>query len=131
MIKRIVVGSRRSRLALAQTRHVMDQLRQKAADNGITLEYELREMVTKGDKILDVTLSKVGGKGLFVKEIEQALLAGDIDLAVHSMKDLPAILPDGLVLGAVPPREDPRDVLVSRSGRSLSELPAGSVIGTS
>lgn len=131
MIKRIVVGSRRSRLALAQTRHVMEQLRQKAADNGITLEYELREMVTKGDKILDVTLSKVGGKGLFVKEIEQALLAGDIDLAVHSMKDLPAILPDGLVLGAVPPREDPRDVLVSRSGRSLSELPAGSVIGTS
>lgn len=131
MKRRIVVGSRRSKLALAQTRQVTERLGQLAAGAGVPVEFEIREMVTKGDKILDVTLSKVGGKGLFVKEIEQALLSGEIDLAVHSMKDLPAVLPDGLVLGAVPEREDPRDVLIARDGSKLAELPAGSVIGTS
>lgn len=131
MKRRIVVGSRRSRLALAQTRQVMELLQRRAREAGISLEFDVREMVTKGDKILDVTLSKVGGKGLFVKEIEQALLSGEIDVAVHSMKDVPASLPDGLLIGAVPAREDPRDVLVSRDNRKLAELPAGSVVGTS
>jgi hydroxymethylbilane synthase len=125
------VGSRRSKLALAQTRQVLESWQRRAGEAGVRLEFELREIVTKGDKILDVTLSKVGGKGLFVKEIEQALLDREIDVAVHSMKDVPAELPDGLVLGAVPEREDPRDVIVVKDGRTLAELPAGSVIGTS
>jgi len=129
--RRIVVGSRRSKLALAQTRQVLESWQRRAGEAGVRLEFELREIVTKGDKILDVTLSKVGGKGLFVKEIEQALLDREIDVAVHSMKDVPAELPDGLVLGAVPEREDPRDVIVVKDGRTLAELPAGSVIGTS
>lgn len=131
MKRRIVVGSRRSKLALAQTRQVLESWQRRAGEAGVRLEFELREIVTKGDKILDVTLSKVGGKGLFVKEIEQALLDREIDVAVHSMKDVPAELPDGLVLGAVPEREDPRDVIVVKDGRTLAELPAGSVIGTS
>lgn len=87
--------------------------------------------MTKGDVILDVTLSKVGGKGLFVKEIEQSLLDRRIDLAVHSMKDVPSELQDGLVIGAVPKRVDPRDVLISRDGRTLDELPEGALVGTS
>jgi len=87
--------------------------------------------VTKGDVILDVTLSKVGGKGLFVKEIEQSLLDRRTDLAVHSMKDVPSELQDGLVIGAVPKRVDPRDVLISREGRTLDELPPGALVGTS
>jgi len=131
MKKRIVVGSRRSRLALAQTRQVLQRWRRRAEEAGVALEFDVREIVTKGDKIVDVSLSKVGGKGLFVKEIEQALLAGEIDVAVHSMKDVPAELPAGLVIGAVPEREDPRDALVSRGGLKLAELPAGSVVGTS
>ncbi len=87
--------------------------------------------MTKGDVILDVTLSKVGGKGLFVKEIEQSLLDRRTDLAVHSMKDVPSELQDGLVIGAVPKRVDPRDVLISREGRTLDELPPGALVGTS
>jgi hydroxymethylbilane synthase len=80
---------------------------------------------------LDVTLSKVGGKGLFVKEIEQAMLDSEIDLAVHSLKDMPSELPDGLVIGGIPEREDPRDALISTGGRALRDLPAGAVVGTS
>jgi hydroxymethylbilane synthase len=95
------------------------------------LSIELERIVTKGDKVLDVTLSKVGGKGLFVKEIEQALLDGQIDLAVHSLKDMPAELPKGLVIGCVPEREDARDCLLSRDGLTLEELPTGSIVGTS
>ena len=85
---------------------------------------------TKGDKILDVPLAKVGGKGLFVKEIEQALLEGRIDLAVHSMKDMPAEIPEGLCIGAIPQREDPADVLVSRENLDFLNLKRGAVIGT-
>jgi len=92
---------------------------------------ELQVIKTTGDKILDVPLAKVGGKGLFVKEIEDALLSRTVDLAVHSMKDVPAELPDGLVIGAVPLREDPRDVLIAREGKSLLELPVGARVGTS
>jgi hydroxymethylbilane synthase len=95
------------------------------------LQIELESIKTTGDKIQDVPLAKVGGKGLFVKEIEEALLAGEVDLAVHSMKDVPSILPDGLVIGVILRREDPRDVLISPNVRKLSELTAGSRVGTS
>lgn len=114
-------------LALQQSTHVKESL--EALWPG--LRVELRIIRTTGDKILDVPLAKVGGKGLFVKEIEDALLAGEVDLAVHSMKDVPAELPDGLSIGAVPLREDPRDVLVLHSGKGLSDLPDGARAGTS
>jgi hydroxymethylbilane synthase len=95
------------------------------------LRADLVPIKTSGDKLLDVSLAKVGGKGLFVKEIEEALLTGRVDIAVHSMKDLPAELAPGLVLAAVPEREDPRDVLISRHGETFAELPAGARVGTS
>ncbi|WAA13941.1 hydroxymethylbilane synthase [Fervidibacillus halotolerans] len=126
-MRKIIVGTRRSKLARTQTKWVIEKLKQI----GAPFQFEIKEIVTKGDQILNVTLSKVGGKGLFVKEIEHALLNKEIDFAVHSMKDMPAILPEGLVIGAVPEREDPRDVLITKSGQSLDELPKGSVIGTS
>ena len=126
-MRKIIVGSRRSKLALTQSNWVIDQLK----GLGLPFEFELKEIVTKGDKILDVTLSKVGGKGLFVKEIEQAMLNGEIDMAIHSMKDMPAELPEGLTIGCVPKREDHRDVLISKNHVPLSELPAGAVVGTS
>lgn len=126
-MRKIIVGSRRSKLALTQTNWVIEQL--KALQ--LPFEFEVKEIVTKGDRILDVTLSKVGGKGLFVKEIEQAMLDGEIDMAVHSMKDMPGVLPKGLTIGCVPKREDHRDVLISNNGKKLSELPKGAVIGTS
>lgn len=126
-MRKIIIGSRRSKLALTQTNWVMEQLKKA----GAPFEFEIKEIVTKGDQILDVTLSKVGGKGLFVKEIEQAMLNQEIDMAVHSMKDMPAVLPEGLTIGCIPEREDPRDVLISKSGKKLEELPAGAVIGTS
>ena len=94
---------------------------------------EIEEVIirTRGDEILDAALHEVGGKGLFVKEIEDQLLNEDIDVAVHSLKDLPGDLPDGLRLGAVPEREEPWDVLVSRGGESIRGLPSGSRVGTS
>ena len=124
---RIRIGTRRSALALWQAHHVRDRL--QALDG--SLEIELVEVVTQGDKILDRPLAAVGGKGLFVKEIEESLLAGEVDLAVHSMKDLPALLPEGLVLGAVPEREDPRDALCSPAFRTLDALPKKAKVGTS
>lgn len=126
-MRKIIVGSRRSKLALTQTNWVIQQLKNLDAP----FEFEVKEIVTKGDKILDVTLSKVGGKGLFVKEIEQAMLDKEIDMAVHSMKDMPAILPEGLVIGSIPEREDHRDVLISTGHIPFKELKPGSVIGTS
>lgn len=126
-MRTIVVGSRRSKLALTQTNWVINQL--KAL--GAPFDFRVEEIVTKGDKILDVTLSKVGGKGLFVKEIEQAMYDKRIDIAVHSMKDMPAVLPEGLMIGSIPEREDARDVLISKGNLSLSELPSGAVVGTS
>lgn len=130
-MRKIVVGTRQSALALTQTNMVIDHLRELCSREGIEAEFEIRKIVTRGDKILDVTLSKVGGKGLFVKEIEQALLDGEIDMAVHSMKDMPWELPDGLVCGAIPQREDPRDALISARYSSLHELPEGARVGTS
>lgn len=114
-------------LAVQQSTHVKESL--EALWPG--LRVELRIIRTTGDKILDVPLAKVGGKGLFVKEIEDALLAGEVDLAVHSMKDVPAELPGGLSIGAVPLREDPRDVLILHGGKDLSDLPDGARAGTS
>lgn len=121
------VGTRRSKLALTQTNWVVDQLKGFAPE----ADFELHEIVTKGDRILDVTLSKVGGKGLFVKEIEQSLFDKETDFAVHSLKDMPAELPEGLVIGAIPKRVDPRDVLLSKDGKTLDELPQGALVGTS
>ncbi|WP_223591119.1 hydroxymethylbilane synthase [Neobacillus bataviensis] len=126
-MRKIIVGSRRSKLALTQTNWVIEQL--KKIDP--RFEFEIKEIVTKGDKILDVTLSKVGGKGLFVKEIEQAMLDKEIDMAVHSMKDMPAVLPEGLTIGCVPFREDHRDALISRDHVKLNDLKPGAIIGTS
>ncbi|RNB54369.1 hydroxymethylbilane synthase [Brevibacillus gelatini] len=121
------VGTRRSKLALTQTNWVVQKLKEIAPQ----AEFELHEIVTKGDRILDVTLSKVGGKGLFVKEIEQSLYDKETDFAVHSLKDMPAELPEGLVIGAIPKRVDPRDVLLSLDGKTLDELKEGALVGTS
>lgn len=126
-MRKIVIGSRRSNLALKQTNWVREQLEKI----GGPFEFEIKEIMTKGDRILDVTLSKVGGKGLFVKEIEQALLDGEIDMAVHSMKDVPAVLPGGLTIGSIPEREDFRDVFISNQHIGLKDLPSGAIIGTS
>jgi hydroxymethylbilane synthase len=123
----IRIATRRSPLAKWQANHVADLLR--AREPG--LDVRLHELVTKGDKILDVALARVGGKGLFVKEIEDALLAGDAEIAVHSMKDLPAVLAGGLAVGAVPEREDPRDALCSPRFRTWTALPRGARVGTS
>lgn len=126
-MRKIIIGSRQSQLALTQTNWVIDQLKKLNA----SFEFEVKKIVTKGDQILDVTLSKVGGKGLFVKEIEQAMLDKEIDMAVHSMKDMPAVLQDGLTIGSVPKRVDPRDAWISNNGKGLMEIEAGSIIGTS
>jgi hydroxymethylbilane synthase len=126
-MRKIIVGSRKSKLAITQTNWVIDQLRKL----GAPFEFEVKEIVTKGDRILDVTLSKVGGKGLFVKEIEQAMLDKEIDMAVHSMKDMPAVLPEGLTIGSIPVREDHRDVLISKGHVQLEDLKPGSIVGTS
>ncbi len=121
------IGTRRSLLAKAQTNWVVGELSRMNPE----LKIEIVEIVTTGDRILDRTLSEVPGKGVFVKEIEERMLAGDIDLAVHSMKDLPAAFPAGLGLGAVSRRVDARDVLVTRHDTPLSDLPSGAKIGTS
>lgn len=126
-MRKIVVGSRKSKLALTQTNWVIEQLKKL----GGPFEFEVKEIVTKGDKILDVTLAKVGGKGLFVKEIEHAMLGKEIDMAVHSMKDMPAVLPEGLMIGCVPFREDHRDALISKGHVPFKELKPGAVVGTS
>lgn len=126
-MRKIIIGSRRSNLAMTQTRWVIEQFKKL----NVPYEFEIKEIVTKGDKILDVTLSKVGGKGLFVKEIEQAMYDKEIDMAVHSLKDLPSEISEGLTIGAVPEREDPRDAFISNSGAKLMDLPAGAVVGTS
>jgi hydroxymethylbilane synthase len=123
----IRIATRGSKLALWQAHHISDLLR--AQYPGITVELNI--IKTKGDKILDVPLAKIGGKGLFVKEIEEALLAGEADIAVHSMKDVPAELPAGLKLGIIPEREAPTDCFLSATYPSVDALPAGARVGTS
>ena len=125
--RQLYIGTRGSALALWQAEWVKAQLLATQAE----LEVELVVIKTAGDKILDVPLAQVGGKGLFVKEIEEALLEGRADLAVHSVKDIPAELPEGLHLAVMPAREDPRDALVSRNGAGLDGLPHGARLGTS
>lgn len=124
---RIVYATRKSALALAQCRAFIETL--KSAHPG--LEAVEEQVVTTGDRIQDRPLSEVGGKGLFVKEIEEALLSGRADIAVHSIKDVPALLPEGLALPCVPPRADPRDVLVAPRHGDLASLPEGARVGTS
>lgn len=121
------IATRQSPLALWQANYVADALRARHPG----LEVELVTMVTRGDKILDTPLAKIGGKGLFVKELELALLEGRADIAVHSMKDVPMAFPEGLGLAVICPREDPRDAFVSNQYASLDDLPAGAVVGTS
>jgi hydroxymethylbilane synthase len=123
----VVLGTRGSKLAVQQSEWVQAQLHALAPHVTVTL----RRIQTSGDRILDVPLAQIGGKGLFVKEIEEALLSGEIDLAVHSMKDVPTELPEKLAILCVPPREDPRDALISRDGQSFMHLPRGARIGTS
>ena len=127
MKKTLRIATRKSALALWQANHVEALLRE--AHPGI--EIELVKIVTEGDRILDRPLSQIGGKGLFLKELERSMLNGDSDLAVHSMKDVPANMAEGLVLDAVLPRANPYDALVSRDNRLLADLPAGSNVGTS
>ncbi len=127
MGKKIKIGTRGSKLALWQAGWVQSALYKKDP----LLSVEIKVIKTKGDKILDVPLAMVGGKGLFVKEIEESLLDGRIDLAVHSMKDMPAEIPDGLCIGAIPQREISQDVLISQNGLSFSALANGAGIGTS
>lgn len=125
--KEIIIGTRGSLLAITQATWVKRELEKNF--NG--LQVNLKKIKTSGDKILDVPLAKVGGKGLFVKEIEDALLRREINIAVHSMKDLPADIPGGLKIAAVTVREDPSDVIISREGKRLLDLPLGARIGTS
>lgn len=123
----LLIGARGSPLSLAQTGHVADRLRAANPD----LAFEIVPIVTSGDRIRDRPLSEAGGKGLFTKELDEALLDGRVDLAVHSMKDLPTVLPDGVVLACVPERETPLDALITASAvKSLHDLPKGARIGT-
>lgn len=125
--KTLKIATRQSPLALWQANYVKDRLQQLYPD----LTIELVPMVTKGDVILDSPLAKIGGKGLFVKELENALLTKEADIAVHSMKDVPMQFPEGLGLAVICQREDPRDAFVSHSYRTFAELPQGAVVGTS
>jgi hydroxymethylbilane synthase len=127
MPSKLIIASRESRLAMWQAEHVRDRLVALYPDCPV----HILGMTTRGDQILDRALSKVGGKGLFVKELEVAMDEGRADLAVHSLKDVPMELPDGFALAAVLEREDPRDAFVSNDYASLDELPAGAVVGTS
>ena len=127
MRQHIKIGTRGSLLATTQSTWVKNQIESQHPQTTV----ELVKIVTKGDKILDVPLAKVGGKGLFVKEIEEALLRKDVDLAVHSMKDVPSELPDELHLGIIPLRENPFDAFISNKYGSLNELPEGAKVGTS
>lgn len=126
-MKKFIVGSRRSQLALTQSKQFIKSLKEKHPD----VEIEIKEIVTKGDQIVNVQLSKVGGKGLFVKEIEAALYNKEIDFAIHSLKDVPSELPEGLTLGCIPEREDPRDAYIAKNNVKLNELHEGAIIGTS
>ena len=126
-MRKLIVGSRRSKLALTQSQQFIDKL--KFIDP--SLDIEIKEIVTKGDKIVDKQLSKVGGKGLFVKEIQNELFNKKIDMAIHSLKDVPSMIPDGLTLGCIPDREIPFDAYIAKNHIPLQELSEGSIVGTS
>lgn len=131
MKRTIVVGTRQSTLAMTQTYWVVERLKELSIKLNLEIHFEVRKIITRGDLILDVALPQVGGKSLFTKELEEGMLKGDIDLAVHSLKDMPFDLPHGLQIGAVPEREDPRDALISKIAKSIEELPQCAHIGTS
>ena len=126
-MRKLIVGSRRSKLALTPSQQFIDKL--KFIDP--SLDIEIKEIVTKGDKIVDKQLSKVGGKGLFVKEIQNELFNKEIDMAIHSLKDVPSMIPDGLTLGCIPDREIPFDAYIAKNHIPLQELSEGSIVGTS
>ncbi|MEB7399255.1 hydroxymethylbilane synthase [Staphylococcus epidermidis] len=126
-MRKLIVGSRRSKLALTQSQQFIDKL--KFIDP--SLDIEIKEIITKGDKIVDKQLSKVGGKGLFVKEIQNELFNKEIDMAIHSLKDVPSMIPDGLTLGCIPDREIPFDAYIAKNHIPLQELSEGSIVGTS
>ena len=125
--QKLVVGTRSSQLALWQADFVIGELAKKYPE----LVVEKRLMTTKGDKILNAPLAKIGGKGLFTKELETAMLEGEIDIAVHSLKDMPVVVPEGLVITAITQRADPGDAFVSPKYESFQQLPAGAKVGTS
>ena len=127
MRKKIVIGTRSSKLALWQADYVAECLKEEYPG----LEVEMKLMTTKGDKILDAPLAKIGGKGLFTKELEQEMLEGGIDLAVHSLKDMPTEVPEGLVIAAITKRADPGDAVVSLKYGHFADLPEGAKVGTS
>ncbi len=126
-MKKLVIATRRSRLALWQAEHIGNRLKGLHAG----LHVELLPLTTRGDELVDRRLDEAGGKGLFVKELETAMADARADLAVHSMKDVPADLPPGFAMAAITAREDPRDVLVSKNFNSLGEMPKGATVGTS
>ncbi|WP_299580610.1 hydroxymethylbilane synthase [uncultured Microbulbifer sp.] len=126
-INRIRIATRESALALWQANFVKDRLKQEHP----TLDVQLLPMTSRGDRVLDIPLAKIGGKGLFVKELEVAMLEGRADIAVHSMKDVPMEFPEGLYLPVICEREDPRDAFVSNNFAGIAELPQGAVVGTS
>ena len=125
-MNKLVIATRGSQLALWQSKHIKSLLEKTYKD----LKVELKVMKTKGDKILDTPLAKIGGKGLFTKELEDAMLAGEAHIAVHSLKDVPTIFPDGLTLGAITKRENPKDALLSQKYEDIDSLPEGAVVGT-
>lgn len=125
-MKKLIIATRKSKLALWQSEHIKAVLEEAYPDMEVTLS----QMSTKGDKILDTPLAKIGGKGLFTKELEDAMLAGEAHIAVHSLKDVPMEFPDGLVLGAITTREDVRDCLLSQKYEDIDALPKGAIVGT-
>ena len=127
MSQTITIATRKSPLAMWQAEHVAAELKKAHPD----IRVELMGMTTQGDRILDTPLAKIGGKGLFIKELEQGLISGEADIAVHSMKDVPVELPQGLHLPVIMQREDPRDAYVSRDFQNIDALPQGACVGTS
>jgi hydroxymethylbilane synthase len=126
-VEKLIIATRGSKLALWQSNHIKATLEELHAG----LKVELNVIVTTGDKIQDKALSKIGGKGLFLKELEEAMLKGEAHIAVHSLKDVPTIMPDGLVLAAITKREDSRDALLSENYKDINSLPNGAIVGTS
>ncbi|MDK9693610.1 MAG: hydroxymethylbilane synthase [Sulfurimonas sp.] len=126
-MKKLVIATRGSQLALWQSNHIKAVLEEQNPG----LEVSLNVIITTGDRIQDKALSKIGGKGLFLKELEEAMLRGEAQIAVHSLKDVPTVMPDGLLLGAITEREDARDALLSEKYTNIEALPQGAVVGTS
>ncbi|MGZ8548705.1 MAG: hydroxymethylbilane synthase [Sulfuricurvum sp.] len=126
-MKKLYLATRGSKLALWQSNHIKSVIESARPD----IEVELKIIITTGDKILDVPLAKIGGKGLFLKEIEEAMLAGEAQMAVHSLKDVPTVMPKGLLLSAITIREDVRDAMLSEKYPTISALPQGAIVGTS